>query len=110
VAISVDSNILIDIVIDDPEFCTSSTVALAHWSAITDIVLCPVVWAELAAVVPDRRTFDTILKSLRVSYSPFESDSAFLAGEFWRTYCSRSPKRSRVIADFLVGAHACVTV
>ncbi len=31
---------------------------------------------------------------------------ALSAGEAWRTYRARGGKRERVIADFLVGAHA----
>lgn len=41
-------------------------------------------------------------------YEPLRHDAAELAGERWREYClaTRRRDRDRLVADFLIGAHA----
>ena len=43
---------------------------------------------------------------LGVGFGPVDRDAALAAGAAWRTYRARGGTRARVIADFLIGAHA----
>ena len=43
---------------------------------------------------------------LEIEFSPIQSEAAFEAGIAWRSYRRRGGPRTRVAADFLIGAHA----
>ena len=47
------------------------------------------------------------LLDTRVEFSAINQDSALIAAESWKSYIkSGGPKRQRIAADFLIGAHA----
>ncbi len=46
------------------------------------------------------------LAAAGVSFDPFDESSAVLAGDLWGQYRRHGGKRSRLVADFLVAAHA----
>jgi predicted nucleic acid-binding protein len=70
------------------------------------VVACEVVWAELAAVFPSREMLHDTMEALPIEFLPMERAAAMMAGETWRLYRSRGGKRTGVIADFLIAAHA----
>lgn len=41
-----------------------------------------------------------------VTYVPIEIDAALTAGALWGEYRKRGGRRTRMIPDFLIGAHA----
>jgi predicted nucleic acid-binding protein len=92
-------------------------------------VVCPVVYAELAAAMPGKDV-DRFLSDLLISVDPFSITALQAAGEAWRTYrrrrgekvqcpscgeqfvvpCPKCGKtvswRQHLMPDFLIGAHA----
>ncbi len=46
------------------------------------------------------------MRTLGAAFSPLEKPSADRAGQAWRSYRKRGGCRQRMIADFLIGAHA----
>jgi len=70
--------------------------------------VCDVVWAELAASFPSEPVLQEQLKILGVDYLAMDREAAGLAGKMWRVYRDRGGTRERVVADFLVAAHAAV--
>ncbi|HEX9668210.1 MAG TPA: hypothetical protein VGC93_01890 [Thermoanaerobaculia bacterium] len=63
----------------------------------------------MRAHFPDETTFHGALATLGVSYEALRHEAAELAGELWREYClatRRQRDRDRLVADFLIGAHA----
>jgi predicted nucleic acid-binding protein len=68
-------------------------------------VACDVVWAEITGAFADAAAARGALDRLGVRYSALEP-AALAAGEAWATYRRRGGPRDRVIADFLIGAHA----
>lgn len=53
-----------------------------------------------------QRRSATALTTLGVGFRPLTSDSAGVAGAAWRAYRRAGGPRTRVVTDFLVGAHA----
>ena len=45
---------------------------------------------------------------LNVSFSHLDTDIAYIAGEKWALYRKTGGKRTRIITDFLIGAHAMI--
>jgi predicted nucleic acid-binding protein len=103
---AVDTSVLIDIFRGDPDYGRLSSDALRRCVKEGQVVACEVVWAELAAVFPSREMLHDAMEALPIEFLPMERAAAVVAGETWRLYRSRGGKRTRVIADFLIPAHA----
>ena len=103
---AVDTSVLIDIFSDDPLFCSSSAAAMRRCMKEGVLVVCDVVWAELCALFEKTSELEEKLDILGIQYDAIEQRSATLAGEMWRSYRRSGGERLRVIADFLVAAHA----
>jgi len=107
VVTAVDTNIFLDVFLDDPEYRKSSFKALTTAFQNGSVVVSEVVWAETGAAFDDAEAFLSAMKMLSVVYSPMSVSSATRAADMWRAAKRRKalpPKR--VVADFLVGAHA----
>jgi hypothetical protein len=71
------------------------------------LLACEVVWAEVRAHFPSDEAFRAALRALGVAFDPLDPAAAALAGALWRRHRERARgSRRRVVADFLVGAHA----
>lgn len=103
---AVDTSILLDVIGADPTFGRSSAASVRRCLGEGQLVACEVVWAECAAGLHNAEMAVDRLASLRVGYSALEADAALAAGRMWSVYRRRSGTRERVIADFLIGAHA----
>ena len=102
---AVDSSVILDVLIDDPDHASGSLKALRKARLRGRIVVCPVVWAELRAFFGTETEMET-LTDAGVDFDPFDRGVADLAGEMWRQYRRQGGKRTRLLADFLVAAHA----
>ena len=102
---AVDSSVLLDVLIDDPDHGSGSLEALQKAGLQGRIVVCPVVWAELRAFFGTETEMETLIEA-GVNFDPFDRGVADLAGEMWRQYRRQGGKRTRLLADFLVAAHA----
>lgn len=104
---AVDSSVLLDVFGADPEFGERSRASLREAYDSGALVACEVVWAEVRAHFPDDDSFSKAVSPLGVTFDPLSAEAARAAGEIWREYCHRVRKRrSRVVADFLIGTHA----
>ncbi|MEW6489965.1 MAG: type II toxin-antitoxin system VapC family toxin [Thermodesulfobacteriota bacterium] len=103
---AVDTNVLVDVFRDDPAYCPSSSAALRRCLREGRLAVCDVVWAELAALFESAEALEEKLDILRVEFLPLGRSAATLAGRMWRRHRERGGARERVVADFLVGAHA----
>lgn len=103
---AVDTNILIDIWHDDQTNRRHSLDLIRRAYDAGAIVVSSVVYAELASAIPDRTTLDNALDFASITVSHVDSEAAFEAGRRWRRYHQRGGPRTRIITDFLIGAHA----
>jgi predicted nucleic acid-binding protein len=103
---AVDTSVLLDVFGADARHGPRSKAAVRK--AIDDgrLVACDAVWAEVVSAFPDGATARAALATLGVEYGPLDERAAATAGETFRTYRARGGKRTRVVADFLIAAHA----
>ena len=73
---------------------------------ITAVIACSVVWSETRAAFSSDEAFLRALRTLGIGFSAQSESSATLAGISWKKYRAGGSRRDRVIADFLIGAHA----
>lgn len=105
---AVDTNVLIDVFGADPRFGPGSRDALERCLGEGALLVSDVVWAETAAAFPVPDAAEGAITALGVTFSASIRDTASAAGVAWRTYRLAGGPRTRVVADFLVGAHALV--
>jgi predicted nucleic acid-binding protein len=105
---AVDTNVLLDVLGADPAHGPRSRVALDRCLDQGALIVSDVVWAETSAAFPDPDAAAAAFATLGASLSPTNRDAALAAGTAWRTYRAAGGPRTRVVADFLVGAHAVV--
>lgn len=77
-------------------------------NALSDgqLLVCPVVFAEIAIGFPSDEACRHALLSLGIEFSTFSPRSAWLAGKTFADYRRRGGPRSQLIPDFLIAAHA----
>ncbi len=102
---AIDTSVLLDVFLADPEHGPDSARALRGALRDGPVVACAAVWAEVTSALPEPAGAEA-LERLGVRFDPASRASADLAGAMWRRYRERGGKRTRVVADFLIGAHA----
>jgi hypothetical protein len=102
---AVDSSVLLDVLLDDPLHARTSEAALRHAASEGSLVVCEIVLAEVAPVL-GRDEVGPFLADWKLGFVPSSRHSALAAGEMFRLDLERGGKRGRVVADFLVAAHA----
>ena len=104
--IALDSSVLIDVLIADPQYADASETAIADALAASDVVVCDAVVAEVQAMLDTSVNLMDTLETLGIRYQPGTEQAAMRAGHMNKRFRARGGRRERVVADFLIGAHA----
>jgi predicted nucleic acid-binding protein len=103
---AVDSSVLLDVFKADPAFGPTSREAVRGCRNEGSLIACAVTWAELAAFFPSPEAAAEGMRRLGIQFSPMPLDAALAAGAAWNEYRRRGGPRTRIVSDFLIGAHA----
>jgi predicted nucleic acid-binding protein len=103
---AVDTNVLLDVFLPDPDHGRSSLERIESAYAQGALVICTIVYAELVPQFAERSLLDQTLVGMGIQVMEISRDSAFLAGIAWKEYTRRGGRRDRIITDFLIGAFA----
>lgn len=103
---AVDTSVLIDVFGADARFGAASGHALRTCLNEGSVVVCDVVWSETRVAFVSDEAFAQAMTTLQIGYSALTEQAASAAGVICRKYRSSGGRRDRVIADFLIGAHA----
>ena len=103
---AVDSGIVLDILLDDPVYAENSMKTLEEHLTKGDVIICPVAFSECAAALTSPDNFKTVAQEMGLIYKPFNQGVCTLAAKFWQQYRAKGGTRHRILADFLIGAHA----
>jgi hypothetical protein len=104
--IAVDSSVLLDLLGGDERFADAAEVSISDALAVGDVVVCDAVVAEVQTMLETRETAMDSLSSLGIRHLATSEQAAVRAGHMQRRYRDRGGRRERVMADFLIGAHA----
>jgi predicted nucleic acid-binding protein len=102
---AVDTSVLLDVLLNDPQHACASVAALHRAAAEGSLVICDVALAEIAPVL-NAQDICLFLADWKLAFLPSTQQTAILAGEMFRAYLDRGGKRGRVVPDFLIAAHA----
>ncbi|WP_454064721.1 type II toxin-antitoxin system VapC family toxin [Candidatus Nitrospira salsa] len=103
---AIDTNILINTFGADPIYGIRSKETFRSRVQRGALIACEVVLAEVIALFPTVTIAKKALTYLGVGYSLLKIDAALQAGRLWKAYRAKGGKRTRMVADFLIGAHA----
>lgn len=102
---AVDTSVLLDVLVDASVGGSASLKALRKAQRQGRVIICPIVWSELRAFFGQEDEMEAFTRA-GIFFDPFDRDCADLAGKMWREYRRSGGKRARLIADFLIAAHA----
>jgi hypothetical protein len=106
--ILVDTNVVVDIVGNDPDWERWSSGALDEAAATDTVAINDIVYAELSAGYSSVERLEADLRSLRLALASIPRGALFLAGQAFRRYRGQGGVRENVLPDFFIGAHAAV--
>jgi len=105
---AIDTNVLLDILVPNEAFFDRSANALQQATSVGSLVISEIVYAELSIHFETRQDCDSFLDATGIRVQPLTREAHFAAGRAWRTWRKQGGKRTRILPDFLIGAHASV--
>lgn len=104
--ILVDTNVLIDIAVEDPRWTDWSAERLAEARDSDKLALNAIVYAELSVHFDTVEQLESVLAPFRFERLHLPWEAAFVAGKAFKRYRSRGGTKSAPLPDFFIGAHA----
>jgi len=104
----VDTNVLVDVLEDEPQWADWSLAQLRAQAQLHVLAINPVIYAELSLAFTSAEALDDAVTGLQLKLLELPRPALFLAGKAFAQYRRRGGKRPNVLADFFIGAHAAV--
>ena len=104
----VDTNVLVDVLENDPEWADWSIGQLRAQSKIHQLAINPIIYAELSLTFSKVETLDQTLETMGLVVKELPRPALFLAGKAFVLYRRQGGFKSNGLADFFIGAHAAV--
>lgn len=104
----VDTNVLVDVLENDPAWADWSITQLRAQSQVHELLINPVIYAELSLTFDSPEALDDTLAGMALVLAEIPRPALFLAGKAFVRYRREGGARHSVLADFFIGAHAAV--
>ncbi|PYQ54890.1 MAG: DNA-binding protein [Acidobacteria bacterium] len=104
----VDSNVILDVVTDDPLWGGWSGTMLSRCADGGMLVINPIIYAEVSVGFKRIEELDEVLPADSFRRDPLPWEAGFLAGKCFLEYRRRGGARRSPLPDFYIGAHAAV--
>lgn len=104
----VDTNVLLDVLTDDPVWASWSIRQLDAAVATGPLLINDVIYAELSVRYSTVEALDAALDLAGARLDPIPRPALFLAGKVFQRYRAAGGVRTGVLPDFFIGAHAAV--
>jgi predicted nucleic acid-binding protein len=103
-----DSNVLLDVIQDDPQWADWSATQIERLADAGELAINPIVFAEVSVAYAHAWEVDQMLDRLALKRLDLPWEAAFLAGKAFMAYRQRGGARRSPLPDFYIGAHAAV--
>jgi len=104
----VDTNVLIDVLEDDPVWAEWSIQQLRMQSRVSSLAINPVIYAELASTFSTFEALDDAIEEMGLTVLQLPKPALFVAGKAFARYRKSGGSKGNVLADFFIGAHSAV--
>jgi predicted nucleic acid-binding protein len=106
--ILVDSNVILDVVTEDPKWYGWSAQALARHGEASTLAINPLIYAELSVKFATVEELEDTVAAEHFQRLALPWEAAFLAGKCFLSYRKRGGSKTAPLPDFYIGAHAAV--
>jgi predicted nucleic acid-binding protein len=104
----VDTNVLVDVLQDDPQWADWSIAQLRSQAAVHGLAINPVIYAEVSLSFSTMEALDKAVSTLGLEAHEIPRPALFLAAKAFLQYQRRGGLKQQVLPDFFIGAHAAV--
>lgn len=105
-AVLVDSNVILDLMTQDPDWVAWSSEAIAKTAERFRLVINPIVYGEISIRFSRIEELDMAVPRETFDREALPFEAAFLAGKCFVAYRRRGGTRKAPLPDFFIGAHA----
>jgi predicted nucleic acid-binding protein len=107
-AVLIDSNVLLDVMTEDPRWFSQSVAALESAANSFRLVVNSIVYAEVSLRYSRIEDLEAALPEGMIEREAIPFEAGFLAGKTFLAYRRRGGTERSSLPDFLIGAHAAV--
>ncbi len=104
-SILIDSNVILDLVNQDPIWLDWSLSSIERYSS-GGLIINSIIFSELSTNATSTEEVESLLKSLEIEMIEIPRKALFLASKVHLDYRRRGGTRSTGLPDFFIGAHA----
>ena len=112
----VDTNVLVDVLEDDPQWADWSVHQLRAQSQVHELLINPAIYSELSLTFDSVEALDDTIEDMGLVLQELPRPALFLAGKAFVKYRREGGNKGNVLADprsgpgasFFIGAHAAV--
>lgn len=104
----VDTNVLLDVLEEDPTWSAWSQNQLDAASATDSLAINSIIYSELSIAFNRIEELEAVLTDVALKVEAIPREALFLAGKAFVQYRRRRGTKHNVLPDFFIGAHAAV--
>jgi predicted nucleic acid-binding protein len=104
----VDTNVLVDVLQNDPQWADWSIAQMRAQSSLHALVINPIIYAEMSLSFSTLEALDDVVGTLTLELREIPRPALFLAAKAYTQYRRRGGSKMQVLPDFFIGAHAAV--
>ena len=105
----VDTNVLVDVLEDDPDWADWSITQLQNQAQVHQLIINPIIYSEVSLTFSSVEALDDCLDAMKLKMVDIPKPALFLAGKAFVQYRRQGGTKHNVLADFFIGAHAAVS-
>jgi predicted nucleic acid-binding protein len=106
--ILVDTNVLLDVLEEDPHWGAWSQDRLDAAGATDTLAINPIIYSELSMAFARIEELEAVIEDAALAVEAIPREALFLAGKAFLRYRRSRGTKSSVLPDFYIGAHAAV--
>ena len=106
--ILIDTNVLLDVLADDPKWAVWSQGQLETASLADTLAINAVIYSELSMAFERIEELEAVLAEALLTLEPIPREALFLAAKACLNYRRRQGTKHSVLPGFYIGAHAAV--
>jgi predicted nucleic acid-binding protein len=107
-AVMVDSNVLLDLMTEDPHWFSWSAAAMERAANTSRLVINAIIYSEVSVRYSRIEDLEAALPKGMIEREAIPYEAGFLAGKAFQSYRRQGGPRRSVLPDFFIGAHAAV--
>jgi hypothetical protein len=104
----VDSSVVLDVFLDDPEWGDWSESVLSKLSETRSLFINPIIYAEISIGFERIEELEKAITECGLEMATLPREALFLAGKVYLRYRKGKGKKVAPLPDFFIGAHAAV--